>query len=79
MLPEAEPKTEAETIGSKKRRPVRKSVAPALISTQGVSDRFSIHPRTIPRWVENGILPPPIKIRGRCYWPADVEPKTDAA
>jgi predicted site-specific integrase-resolvase len=31
---------------------------------QGVADRYSVNPRTVDRWVADGILPPPIYLPG---------------
>ena len=38
------------------------------------ADRFGVCTKTIDRWVEDGILPAPTRIRGRKYFSADVEP-----
>ena len=33
---------------------------------------FNVSESTIWRWVKEGVLPQPILIGGKCFWPADV-------
>jgi hypothetical protein len=40
-----------------------------LLPTRAVMRRYDIVDRTVARWIEAGILPEPIRIRGRKYWP----------
>jgi hypothetical protein len=43
-----------------------------LITTRRLAESHSVTPRTIFRWVKDGILPAPDKvINGRKYWRAD--------
>jgi predicted DNA-binding transcriptional regulator AlpA len=39
-----------------------------MLPTRLVCERYSITDRTVDRWLENGILPPPIRINGLRYW-----------
>jgi predicted site-specific integrase-resolvase len=41
------------------------------------AERHSVSTRTLDRWVEDGILPEPDRIRGRKYLPSDTEPRRD--
>jgi hypothetical protein len=41
------------------------------------AERHGVSTRTVDRWSEDGILPEPIRIRTRKYWPTDVEPRHD--
>jgi DNA-binding transcriptional MerR regulator len=36
--------------------------------TRTLCQRYDVVPRTIDRWIDSGILPPPIWIGGRRYW-----------
>ena len=48
-----------------------------LLSARKVADRYSIHIRSISRWVDKGVIPAPDAIiLSRRYWYAD---KLDAA
>jgi DNA-binding transcriptional MerR regulator len=38
------------------------------LPTRLVCERYSITDRTVDRWLENGILPPPVRINGLRYW-----------
>jgi predicted DNA-binding transcriptional regulator AlpA len=33
-----------------------------------VCERYNITDRTVDRWLESGILPPPVRINGLRYW-----------
>ncbi len=39
-----------------------------LLPTRLVRERYSITDRTVDRWLESGILPPPVRINGLRYW-----------
>lgn len=38
------------------------------LTKRPVAERYSITPRTVDRWTEEGILPAPIQIKNRRYW-----------
>jgi DNA-binding transcriptional MerR regulator len=38
------------------------------LAIRKVRERYDVSGRTIDRWLEQGILPPPIFVRGRRYW-----------
>jgi len=48
-------------------------------TTNHLPERQGVTTRTIDRWVGQGILPKPVKINGRKYWPVDTEPRRDTA
>ena len=50
----------------------------ALESSTSVAKRLDRSRRTIERYVKLGILPPPIKIRGKNFFIRGVMPKPDA-
>jgi predicted DNA-binding transcriptional regulator AlpA len=41
------------------------------LKLKAVCDRFHVHPATVWRWVQKGVLPQPLKIGGSVYWLAD--------
>jgi hypothetical protein len=49
-----------------------------LDRTRTIAERHKVSVRTIERWTEAGILPQPLRIRGRKFWPAGTTAKTDA-
>jgi hypothetical protein len=51
--------------------------AAVLYPTKTLAEWHSVTIRTIERWCEAGILPPPLRIRGRKFWPAGTLAKTD--
>ena len=55
------------------------AVLTSLESAVTVARRLDRSVRTVDRYVEVGILPEPLRIRGRRFWPAGVMPKFDAA
>jgi hypothetical protein len=73
MSPELETATPPEPPKDKQLRPT------SLESAVTVARRLDRSVRTIDRYVEEGILPAPMRIRGRRFWPAGVMPKIDAA
>ena len=38
-------------------------------TTRALCERYGVVPRTIDRWIDAEVLPPPTWIRGRRYWP----------
>ena len=40
-----------------------------MLPTRSVCERYNITERTVDRWLENGILPTPVRINGLRYWP----------
>jgi len=50
----------------------------SLVTARKIAEANSVSVRTIERWTEDGILPPPVRINGRKFWPADTTPKRDA-
>jgi hypothetical protein len=56
----------------------RKPEAAELDRTRTLAERHKLSIRTIERWCEAGILPPPLRIRGRKFWPAGTTAKTDS-
>jgi hypothetical protein len=54
-----------------------KAPSPQLETHRAIAQRFNVSTRTIDRWSEDGILPEPIRIKTRKYWPIDVEPRRD--
>jgi predicted site-specific integrase-resolvase len=41
------------------------------------AERHDVSTRTLDRWVEDGILREPVRIRGRKYIPSNTEPRQD--
>jgi predicted DNA-binding transcriptional regulator AlpA len=39
-----------------------------MLPTRLVCERYSITDRTVDRWLEAGVLPPPVRINGLRYW-----------
>jgi hypothetical protein len=50
----------------------------SLETSASVARRLDRSVRTVDRYVELGILPAPIKIRGKRFWPAGTMPRYDA-
>ena len=38
------------------------------LTTRALCERYSVSDRTIDRWLDAGILPPPMRINRRRYW-----------
>jgi hypothetical protein len=49
-----------------------------LDRTRTIAERHKVSIRTVERWTEAGILPQPLRIRGRKFWPAGTTAKVDA-
>lgn len=57
-----------ETRNSKTAQPAR------LEPKRKTAERFGVCTKTINRWVEDGILEPPVKINGRDYFDPNSKP-----
>jgi hypothetical protein len=62
----------------KNREPAERESA-ELDRTRTLAERHKVCVRTIERWVEAGILPQPMKINKRKFWPAGTTAKLDTA
>ena len=49
----------------------------SLESARSIARRLDRSVRTIDRYVRAGILPAPIKVRKKRFWPAGIMPKPD--
>jgi hypothetical protein len=49
-----------------------------LLTTRRLAEQYDRSIRTVERWTDAGILPQPMRINGRKFWPADTKPKLDA-
>lgn len=49
--------------------PLPNRASDPLASSATVCAEFDVSRRTLDRWVERGLLPPPHRIAGRAYWP----------
>jgi hypothetical protein len=49
-----------------------------LDRTKTLAERHQVCIRTIERWTEAGLLPQPLRIRGRKFWPRGTLAKLDA-
>jgi hypothetical protein len=49
------------------------------LPAEKLRNRYNRSARTIDRWVEVGVLPPPVYIRRRRYWDEEVLNEHDAA
>ncbi len=61
------------------REPAAEQEATELDRTKTLAERHQVCIRTIERWTEAGILPPPLRIRGRKFWPRGTLAKLDAS
>ena len=52
--------------------------AAELDRTRTLADRYGVSIRTIERWCDAGILPPPLRINGRKFGPPGTKAKPDA-
>ena len=50
-----------------------------LDRTRTIAERHQVSIRTVERWTDAGILPQPLRIRGRKFWPAGTTAKLDDA
>jgi predicted site-specific integrase-resolvase len=48
-----------------------------LLSTKRLAEANSVSVRTVERWTQVGILPPPLRVNGRKFWPDGTLPKFD--
>jgi predicted site-specific integrase-resolvase len=51
--------------------PAKPTPKKRLLPTRAICERYSVVDRTVARWVEAGVLPAPLVIRGRRYWHED--------
>jgi hypothetical protein len=63
---------------SRKKEPAAEREAAELDRTSTLAARHKVSIRTIERWVEAGILPQPLRIRGRKFWPSGTMARLDA-
>jgi hypothetical protein len=61
------------------KEPAAEQEATSLDPTRVVAERHRVSIRTIERWTDAGILPPPLRINRRKFWPAGTVAKTDTA
>jgi hypothetical protein len=66
-------------MSRRNRQPAAEQEATELDRTSTLAERHKVCVRTIERWVEIGILPPPLRIRGRKFWPRGTTAKLDAS
>ena len=59
--------------------PSKQPPVTSLETARSVARRLDRSVRTIDRYIKEGILPEPVRIRGNRFWPAGVMPKIDAA
>jgi hypothetical protein len=59
-------------------RAAAKRAAAELDRTRTLADRYGVSIRTIERWCDAGILPPPMRINKRKFWPPGTRAKPDA-
>jgi hypothetical protein len=52
---------------------------PAQETWRAYAERHDVTTRTLDRWVEDGVLPPPTRINGRKYINSNTEPRRDDA
>jgi len=65
-------------MSRKNREPAAEREATSLDPTRVVAERHRVSVRTVERWTDAGILPPPLRINGRKFCPAGTTAKTDA-
>jgi hypothetical protein len=63
---------------SRKREPAAERESTSLDPTRVIAERHRVCVRTVERWTDAGILPPPVRINGRKFWPAGTTAKTDS-
>jgi hypothetical protein len=60
-------------------KPPQPSPVTSLETARSVARRLDRSVRTVDRYVSVGILPAPVKIRGKRFWAAGIMPKIDTA
>jgi predicted site-specific integrase-resolvase len=50
----------------------------SVLTTRKLAEQNAVSIRTVERWTDAGILPQPMRINGRKFWPANTKPKLDA-
>lgn len=53
-------------------------IAPQHETHAQLAQRQGVTTKTLDRWVDVGVLPEPLRIHGRKYWPRGIEPQRDA-
>jgi hypothetical protein len=61
------------------REPAAERESAELDRTKTLAERHQVCIRTIERWTEAGLLPQPLRIRGRKFWPRGTLAKLDDA
>jgi hypothetical protein len=70
--------SETSEIVERPAAPLPKQPVTSLETAARVARRLDRSVRTIDRYVAVGILPEPVRIRGKRFWPAGTMPKYDA-
>jgi predicted site-specific integrase-resolvase len=65
-------------MSRKNPKPAEREAA-ELDRTRTLAERHKVSIRTIERWCEAGILPQPLRIRGRKFWPRGTVARLDDA
>jgi hypothetical protein len=66
-------------MSRKNREPATERESGELDRTRTLAERHRVSIRTIERWCEAGLLPPPLRINGRKFWPRGTLAKLDDA
>jgi hypothetical protein len=65
-------------MSRKNREPAAELAAAELDRASTLAARYKVSIRTIERWCASGVLPQPLRINGRKFWPANTLAKLDA-